>query len=110
MDFNKLRRVIFEELSRSIDVKSIDLESVDSHKIRLEVISDSFKGMRLLKRINFVTEKIINIITNDLSDYSLIINPLTSNEKLNGISETTSNSMTEDIILNRKIASPDARI
>ncbi|MFT6630084.1 MAG: hypothetical protein ACJAS4_000018 [Bacteriovoracaceae bacterium] len=56
--------------------------------LRFEVVSSQFRGIRLSKRIDMVSVKILDLCQNEFSDYSVVINPLTKIEKEQGISET----------------------
>jgi stress-induced morphogen len=71
-----------EELNADIEVFAEDYDV-----LRIVVTSDSFIGVRLLKRIDMVIEKLTPLYDNELYDFTIVINPLTSNEKLYGISE-----------------------
>lgn len=48
--------------------------------LRIVIVSPDFKGMRLLKRIELVIEKLLHLSMNELSDYSMVYNPLTPGE------------------------------
>lgn len=96
MDTNQLRGIILNILSEDLEIKSLALSFEGEHKLRIEIISDSFKGMRFLNRTNLIIKKLANLQSNELSHCSLILNPLTSNEKNNGISETSLESLNDE--------------
>jgi hypothetical protein len=85
---------ILNLLNDSLSSLSADIEifKEDNDILRIEVISPLFKGMRLSKRIDLVTEKILSLCQNELSDYSIVINSLTRAEKDFGVSETSHSS------------------
>lgn len=82
---------ILNLLNDSLSSLSADIEifKEDNDVLRIEVISPLFKGMRLSKRIDLVTEKILELCQNELSSYSIVINSLTRAEKDFGVSETS---------------------
>ena len=81
---------ILNLLNDSLSSLSADIEIFKEANdvLRIEVISPLFKGMRLSKRIDLVTEKILSLCQNELSNYSIVINSLTRAEKDFGVSET----------------------
>lgn len=74
--------------------------------LRIEVISPQFKGIKLYERINLVTERILSLSQNELSEYEIVVNPLTKNEKEFGVSETESTSPELNKKNNDLVASP----
>ena len=58
--------------------------------MRISVISDHFKGIRLTRRVDIVSNAILDFSTTQLIDYDLIINPLTFNEVKYGLKEIDS--------------------
>ena len=73
----------------------IEIFKEDNDVLRIEVISPLFKGVRLSKRIDLVTEKILGLCQNELSDFSIVINPLTRAEKDFGVSETSQSTKSD---------------
>lgn len=67
----------------------IEIFKEENDILRIEVISHMFKGIRISKRIDLVTEKILGLCQKELSDFAIVINPLTRAEKDFGISETS---------------------
>lgn len=82
---------ILNLLNDSLSSLSADIEIFKEANdvLRIEVISPLFKGMRVSKRIDQVTEKVLGLCQNELSDFSIVINPLTRTEKDFGVSETS---------------------
>ena len=66
--------------------------------IRVLVVSDTFKGVHLTKRIDMVSEALLDLAMNYLDEYQLIINPLTFNEVNLKISETVASETHDEII------------
>jgi stress-induced morphogen len=66
----------------------ISLKLEEHDVLRVKVVSDHFKGIRLTQRIDIISNAILDFSTTDLVDYGLIINPLTFNEVKLGIRET----------------------
>lgn len=90
MDAKQILNLLHDALS---DLGAdIEIFKEDNDALRIEVISPLFKGVRLSKRIDQVTEKILGLSQNELSDFSIVINPLTRAEKDFGISETSQSS------------------
>lgn len=87
MDHKQIQSLVESSLT-GINVNGLTLNFEDDSVIRVEVVSNDFVGVRLLKRIDLISKKLTNLSTNELFDYQLVYNPLTSNEKLHGISET----------------------
>lgn len=86
MDKEKIFGVINKVISNA-ELGSVEAFFEDDDVLRLEVVSNKFKGIRLLKRIEILSELFISLATTELSEFHLIFNPLTVNEKLNGESE-----------------------
>ncbi len=104
MDRKQLCRLIDDALT-SIPDKNIEVFFEGEDNIRVEVVSDYFKGMHLTARIEFLTDKFIDLITmDDLQDFHFIYNPLTNNEKTQKISETVDTDFNEPSGL-KKVAS-----
>ena len=89
MDNDKICELIKDQLW-SIEVTEILVSIEGDYCIRLEIVSNHFKGMRILKRIELLSELLREIAMNTLKDYHLIFNPLTINEKFNHYDETSS--------------------
>jgi stress-induced morphogen len=95
MDREQLCKLVLSALdSLSADVQFF-FESEDV--IRAEVVSDLFVGMKLSKRLELINEKTLDLVMSDeFKDHHLVCNPLTKNEKFNGLSETTFNKNQEE--------------
>lgn len=85
---SRISGIINKVLSDS-NIESVEVFFEENDVIRLEVVSNNFKGMRLLKRIDFLSTLFLDVATTELSEYHLVFNPLTVNEKLNGVSEVS---------------------
>lgn len=98
MDQNKISRIIKETL-KGFEHKSSEIFFEENDVVRIVVVSNIFMGVRLLKRLDTLTEMFKNVSAEELLDYHLIFNPLTINEKELGISEieAQSNSYIENI-------------
>jgi len=82
-----------KELLSFLGESEISLFLEEHDVLRLEVVSDYFKGIHLTKRIDTISKGILPYSTTTLINYDLIINPLTFNEVKFGIKETeTTNS------------------
>lgn len=77
-----------KELLNFLGESEISLSLEEHDVLRLEVVSDYFKGIHLTKRIDTVSRAILSYSTTELVHYDLIINPLTFNEVKLGIRET----------------------
>lgn len=86
MDKDRIRRIINNVVSEA-NLGSTEIYFEEDDALRIEVVSEKFKGVRLLKRINMLSELFLDLATTELAEYHLIFNPLTFNEKLNGVSE-----------------------
>jgi len=75
-----------KHLSTLLDIALKDLNAdievfaEDYDVLRIVVTSDSFVGVRLLKRIDMVIEKLTPLY-DSRCDFTIIVNPLTFNEK-----------------------------
>lgn len=87
MDKNQISRNI-EETLKALEHKSFEILFEEENSIRIVVVSNEFIGLRLMKRLEMLSKLFSDLSTHDLFDYHLIFNPLTSNEKELGISET----------------------
>lgn len=103
MDQNKISRIIKETLG-GFEHKSSEIFFEEDDVIRILVVSNLFIGVRLMKRLDTLTQLFNKLSATELFDYHLIFNPLTINEKELGVSETEdqTGSSLEDI--NGKIA------
>lgn len=88
MDKNRVSGIINKVIADS-KIGSVEIFFEEDDVLRLEVVSNDFKGMRLLKRIDFLSTLFLEFTNTELADYHLVFNPLTVNEKLNGVSELT---------------------
>lgn len=86
MDKNKIFKLINNTISNS-GFGHVDIFFEDDDVLRLEIVSNKFKGIRLLKRIEILTELFIDLAQSEFSDFHLLFNPLTETEKLKGESE-----------------------
>lgn len=77
-----------KELLSFLGESEISISFEEHDVIRLEVVSNYFKGIRLTKRIEIVSKAILDYSTTTLVHHDLIINPLTFNEVKLGIRET----------------------
>ena len=107
MDRKQLCRLIDEALS-DIAERKIEISFEDGDKIRVEIVSDIFKGMNLTSRITLLTKKFLALIMNELQDYHLIYNPLTVNEMKLKISETVERSFNDEPSGLKRIASQNS--
>jgi len=87
MDTNTISRIISEAIS-TIQYEKLEISVNENDVIFIEVISNSFIGERLLKRISRLSDLCLNVSMNELHDYTLSFIPLTENEKKFEISET----------------------
>lgn len=87
MDQSQISRIVNETL-KDFEYKSSEIFFEEEDTIRIVVISNAFTGVRLLKRIETLSQLFAQVSINDLFDYHLIFNPLTVNEKEFGINET----------------------
>jgi stress-induced morphogen len=75
-----------KHLSTLLDIALKDLNAdievfaEDYDVLRIVVTSDSFVGVRLLKRIDMVIEKLTPLYDSEY-DFTIIVNPLTFKEK-----------------------------
>jgi len=76
------------ELLSFLGKSEITLNFEDHDVLRITVVSDHFKGIRLIQRIDIISKAILDLSTTELVDHDLIINPLTLNEAKLGIRET----------------------
>ena len=86
MDQNTVRGIINKLVIES-DFGSVEVFFEQDDALRLEIVSNKFKGMRLLSRLAVLSELFLDLATTQLSDFHLVFNPLTVNEKLHGVSE-----------------------
>jgi hypothetical protein len=86
MDKSNIRGIITEFVKDS-EFKNIEIFFEDDDAIRLVVVSDTFKGMGLMARFGVLSEFFLDFQLNNLTEYHVIFNPLTFNEKLHGTSE-----------------------
>lgn len=105
MDKNKICGLVEKSL-KSLDYKNLDLK-LDKDNIHLEIVSDFFKGMNLTSRLSLISEKLIDLASGDLNDFHFRINPLTINEKANGISETVNRNFDGDSGFTKVASSPN---
>lgn len=77
-----------KELLSFLGKSEISLDFEDHDVLRIRVISDHFKDIRLTERIDIVSTAILDLSTTELVDNDLIINPLTFNEVKLGVKET----------------------
>lgn len=87
MDQDKISRVVNETL-KGLEHKSCELFFEEDDAIRIVVVSNQFVGVRLMKRLDTLTQLFSNVSATDLFDFHLIFNPLTVNEKEFGVSQT----------------------
>jgi stress-induced morphogen len=101
MDQSQISRIINETL-KGLENKSSEIFFEEDDTIRVVVVSNAFIGVRLLKRIETLSQLFAQVSANDLFDYHMIFNPLTVNEKEFGVSETEASNSSFD--------GPDAKI
>jgi stress-induced morphogen len=87
MDQNKISSLVGSILN-GLDHQTHQIFFEADDVLRIEVVSDVFRGHRLLKRIDMLTCLFRNSLNQELFEYHLIFNPLTMNEKNHGIKET----------------------
>ncbi len=87
MDTNTISRIISEAIS-TIPYEKLEISVNENDVIFIEIISNSFVGERLLKRISRLSDLCLKVSMNELQDYTLSFIPLTENEKKLEISET----------------------
>ncbi len=87
MDRQEFSRLVFEKLS-VLNPNSLNLLNEQEESITIEVISNDFKGLSILKRIN----KVYDLISNEIEQISMSVDivALTQNEKVNGDDEQIS--------------------
>lgn len=86
MDKKRIQSLI-EDKMKDIQLNSLSLFFEDDQVLRIEVVSNDFKGQRILQRIERISSILLDVSMNELYDYQLIYNPLTENEKKNGVDE-----------------------
>lgn len=91
MDKDRVSGIINKLIADS-KVGTVEIFFEEDDVLRLEIISNNFKGMRLLKRIDFLSTLFLDLATTELAEFHLVFNPLTANEKLNGVSEVMNES------------------
>lgn len=81
------------------EYKSSEIFFEEDDVVRIVVVSNLFVGVRLMKRLDTLTQLFSKVSTEELLDYHLIFNPPTISEKEFGVSETESqsNSSLEDV-------------
>ena len=89
MDRQEFDRLVFEKLS-VINPTSIKFMDESGDAVTIEVISDDFIGVSLLKRINKVFELLASLIK--AVDFNVDFVTLTVNEKEKGLNEQNSKS------------------
>ncbi|OFZ25781.1 MAG: hypothetical protein A2381_03420 [Bdellovibrionales bacterium RIFOXYB1_FULL_37_110] len=99
MDSSKICRLVKDQL-QSMEVTEIFASIEDEDCIRLEIVSNYFQGMRIIKRIELLSKLLQKIAMNELKDYHLIFNPLTINEKSSNVDETANRLSTDGKQLN----------
>lgn len=82
-----ITKLIFKALS-DFDYYDVNIEIEEYDIITIEVVSDEFIGVRLMKRIDLISSKIIDLQMNELSHYHLQVIPLTVKEKYLHVNET----------------------
>ncbi len=87
MDKNKISGIIEKAIS-SISYEELSIVLDENDVVNIEIVSNEFKGVRLLKRIARVSDLCKDINMNELQDFDLVFIPITENEKKLGISET----------------------
>jgi stress-induced morphogen len=87
MDRQEFDRLVFEKLS-AINPTSIKFMDESGDAVTIEVISDDFIGVSLLKRINRVFELLASLIK--AVDFNVDFVILTVNEKEKGLNEQNS--------------------
>lgn len=87
MDQNKISRIVNETL-KGLEHKSCEILFEENDVIRIVVVSNLFVGVRLMKRLDTLTNLFNKVSAEEFFDYHLIFNPLTVNEKEFGMSET----------------------
>lgn len=87
MDKNKISRIIEDALS-AVSYKELTVSLEENDVINVEIVSNEFKGIRLLKRISRLSDLCKSVSMNELNDLDLVFIPVTENEKKLGISET----------------------
>jgi len=87
MDKNKISGIIENALS-SISYKELTIALEENDVVNIEIVSNEFKGIRLLKRIARVSDLCKDASMNELQNLDLVFIPVTENEKKLGISET----------------------
>ena len=89
MDRQEFDRLVFEKLS-AINPTSIKFMDESGDAVTIEVISDDFIGVSLLKRINRVFELLASLVK--AVDFNVDFVILTVNEKEKGLNEQNSKS------------------
>jgi hypothetical protein len=89
MDRQEFDRLVFEKLS-AINPTSIKFMDESGDAVTIEVISDDFIGVSLLKRINRVFELLASLVK--AVDFKVDFVKLTVKEKEKGLNEQNSKS------------------
>lgn len=89
MDRQEFSRLVFEKLS-VLNPNSLNLLDEAENSVTIEVVSNSFVGLSVLKRIN----KVYELISNEIQavDFNVDFVTLTVNEKENDSDEQSNNS------------------
>lgn len=79
MNKENIKKLIEDKLKPLDPILSLYYEKNDV--LRIEVISNNFNKLNISKRIDLVIELLNDSVLTDLREYSILINPLTVNEK-----------------------------
>jgi hypothetical protein len=103
MDQIEISRIIKETLE-GFNHESLNIFFDKDNVIRIVIISHSFIGVRLLRRLDMLTKLFHKVSSHELIDYHLIFNPLTIHEKEFGSNELHGSSIDSGDPMNGKIA------
>ena len=109
MDKNKISRIVNGVLE-GLEHRTHEIFFEEDDVLRIVVVSNTFIGVGLMKRLDTLTQLFNKVSAEELFDYQLIFNPLTDNEKEYGVSETEEKSGSSAQNLGKKIAKSDGQV
>jgi len=87
MEKGRVRQII-EPLLESLAPEELEIEIKDNN-IRIEIVSEAFKGIHIIPRMEMVSKLMTPLHTSNLYEFILSIIPVTHAEKYNNANETS---------------------